>query len=130
MDTTAVARPAARLELPGSGTADAKVEVVYQPRSTRVARALIVLAITLLVMPVVFFIPPHLLWPLAVLAVGVYLARRYWVGAYYVLDFQGSCPRCGSELELDAGSRIGSRQTLECYGCHRQPRLVIDAPDD
>ena len=130
MDTTAVARPWARLELPGSGTEDAEVEVVYQPRSTRLARALIVLAIAFVIAPVAFFVPPHFLWSLVVLAVGAYLARRYWRGSYYVLRFEGSCPRCGSELPLEQGSRIGDRHTLECYGCHRQPRLVIDAPGD
>ncbi|NIP81813.1 MAG: hypothetical protein GWM90_22375 [Gemmatimonadetes bacterium] len=103
---------------------------MYQPRATRVARALIVLAVTLVVMPVVFFLPPHLLWPIVVLGAGAYLARKYWVGEYHVRHFQGACPRCGTELEMKAGQRVRNGQVLECYGCHRQPRLVIDEPDD
>jgi hypothetical protein len=130
LDTTAVARPEARIELPGSGTTSAEIEVVYQPRSTRVARSLIVLAVTAVVMPVVIFIPPHVVWPLVTLAAGLWLARRYWVGTYHVSRFEGECPRCGTALELKPGQRIGARHTMECYGCHRQPRLIIDEPGD
>ena len=124
--TTEVGRLPARLELPGAGTRDARVEVIYQPRATRLTRTLLILGVTVALMPVVFFIPPHLLWPIVVLAAGVYFAHKYWKGEYYVSTFEGACPRCDTELDLKPGSRIRSRQTLECYGCHRQPELVLD----
>lgn len=127
MATTEVGRLPARVELPGAGTRDARVEVIYQPRATRLTRALLILGVTVVLMPLVFFIPPHFLWPIVVLAAGAYFAYRYWQGEYYVSTFQGKCPRCETDLELKPGSRIRSRQTLECYGCHRQPELVLDA---
>ncbi len=128
MATTERVRPPAHLHLPGSGTAPASVEVIFQPRPARIARAVGILVVSILLMPVVFFIPPHFLWPLLSLAAGVYFARKYWVGEYYVTEFEGSCPRCGGALEVKPGSRIRNPQALECYGCHRQPELVIDEP--
>ena len=130
MATTELAKPGARLELPGSGTAPASVEVVYQPRATRLARAVIVLVVSWLLMPIVFFVPPHFLWPLLSLIGGIVLARRYWRGEYYVTTFEGACPRCGTAIDLVSGTRIRGRQTLECYGCHRHPELVLDEPKD
>lgn len=129
MATTEVGRPVARLEVPGSGTGPAAVEVIYLPRATRLSRALLILGVAIVISPVVFFLPPHFLWPAVTLALGAYLAHRYWRGEYYVVDFEGSCPRCGEELELAQGTRIRARQTLECYGCHRRPELIVDEPE-
>ena len=130
MATTEVGRLPARLELPGAATRDARVEVIYQPRATRLTRAILILGVAVALMPVVFFIPPHFLWPVVVLAAGAYVAHKYWQGEYYVSTFRGECPRCETELEVKPGSRIRSRQTLECYGCHRQPELVLDATQE
>lgn len=116
--------------LPGSDTRPADVEVIYQSRATRLSRALVVLGVTLLVMPVVFFIPPHFVWSLAALGAGLYLARRYWIGQYYVVSFAGACPRCGADLEIGDGTRIGRTHSLDCYGCHRQPQLVVEDVDE
>lgn len=129
MATTEIGRPDALLTLPGSGSAEARLEVIYQPRATRLSRALLVLGVALAAMPVVFFLPPHFLWPLLTLGIGLYLARRYWKGEYYVVEFEGDCPRCGTTLELKEGARIGAKQTLECYGCHRQPELTVRDPE-
>lgn len=130
MSTTAVARPRARLVLPGSGSAEATVEVIFQSKATRVSRAILILSVAILIMPVVFFLPPHFLWPLVSLALGLYLARRYWTGVYYVVEFTGRCPRCSADLQLTRGTRIRRRQSLECFGCHRQPELLLDDPED
>lgn len=130
MPTTDVGRPGARLVLPGNGTADAIVEVIYQPRATRLSRALLTFGGTLLISPVLFFIPPHFLWPVLALAIGGFTAWRYWKGEYYVILFEGSCPRCDTPLEMKRGARIRGRHTLECFGCHRHPELILDALDD
>lgn len=130
LETTAVGRPGARLHLPGAGTAPAAVEMVYQPRATRLTRALLALFVSWLMLPVVVFIPPHLPWVLAVFVGGLYFAWRFWRGEFYVSSFQGACPRCGTALELRPGARIRSSQTLECYGCHRRPELIIDGTGD
>lgn len=130
MATTELGRPRGRLELPGSGSRRVTLEVIYQPRATRIMRAVLVLTVAAVLMPLVFFIPPHFLWPLLVLALGLYLARRYWVGEFYVSRFEGACPRCDTPLELKPGARIRQRQTLECYGCHRQPELVLESAEE
>ena len=130
LETTEVGHPGARLHLPGSGTAPADVEVIYQPRATRVTRAIIVLVVTTLAIPVVFFIPPHLPWVVLALVAGLYMAWRFWHGEFYVSGFKGACPGCQTPLELKAGARVRRSQTLDCYGCHRRPELTIDAPED
>ena len=106
------------------------LEVIYLPRATRISRAVLIMLVALVVAPGVFFLPPHFLWPLLVLGAGGYLAWRYWTGEYYVVSFEGACPRCGNELELPQNSRIRATHAMECYSCHRQPTLVLDEPRD
>lgn len=130
LETTEVGHPAARLHLPGSGTGPAQVEMIYQPRATRMTRAILTLVVSWLIIPVVFFIPPHFPWVLAAFFGGLWLAWRFWNGEFYVSRFEGACPRCGAALELKPGTRIRRRQMLECYSCHRSPELIVDAPDD
>lgn len=120
----------ARLELPAAGSEPAVVEVVHRPGRKRATRAALVLGLTLLLAPAVLLIPPHLLWPALVLAAGLYRARREWAGEYFVESFEGACPRCGEPLKLKPGSRIRGRQRLECYGCHREPELVLGGDDE
>lgn len=130
LETTEVGRPRARLNLPGAGTAPAEVEMVYQARATRMTRAVTTLVASWLILPVVFFIPPHIPWVLLVFAGGLFMAWRFWRGEFYVSRFEGACPKCGTALELKPGARIRQRQTLECYGCHRSPELIVDDPGD
>lgn len=130
LNTTDISRPAARIVLPGSGTGPADVEVVYQPRATRYTRAILALVVSWLAIPVVFFIPPHIPWALAAFGLGVFLFWRTTQGEYFVASFEGACPRCAEPLALKSGARIRGRHTLECYGCHRQPELVLDEPGD
>lgn len=129
MSTTEIGQPGAKLVLPGSGSIPATVEVIYQSQATRLSRALIILAVSILISPVLFFLPPHFLWPLVSLAAGGYLAWRYWTGEYYVTHFEGACPRCDTPLEMKRGTRIRGRHTLDCHGCHRQPTLILDDPE-
>lgn len=130
MATTEIGRPRARLELDGSGSTEATVQVMFQSKGTRVSRSLIVLGVTLAILPVLFFIPPRSVWSLVALAVGLYLAWRYWKGGYYVIDFNGPCPHCGTELTLARGTPIRGRHSLECHGCHRHPELIVHDVDE
>ena len=116
----------ATLVLPAAGSTEARLTVEPRPRRTRSTRAAVILATTLVLAPVAFLVPPHFLWPLVVLAVGAYFAYREWTGEYIVHDFDGACPRCGEPLEIEAGTRVRGRQRVECYGCHREPELVLD----
>lgn len=128
-DGREVARPEAWLELPGSGTAPVEVEVSFQPRGARVVRALVALLGSWALIPLVFFVPPHLPWVLAAFFGGLFLAWRFWRGDYLVRSFRGDCPRCGTVLELKPGTRIRGRHTLDCYACHRHPDLVLTGAD-
>lgn len=130
LETTEIGRPRARLELPGSETGPAEVEIIYQPRATRLSRAILVLLVSWLIIPVVAFIPPHIPWILITFFGGLLLALRIWGGEFYVSRFEGACPRCGTALELKRGARIRRAQMLECHGCHRRPELRIDVPTD
>ncbi|MDX1673728.1 MAG: hypothetical protein R3314_02905 [Longimicrobiales bacterium] len=124
----AVEHRTGRLTLPASGVAEASLEVEPRSRGERRLRAGAILLFTLAVAPAAFLVPPHFLWPLVVLAAGLYLVRREWAGEYVVRSFEGSCPRCGERLSVEAGARIRARQRLECYGCHREPQLRLDDP--
>jgi hypothetical protein len=128
--TTEVGRPAARLTLAGSATVAVTVEVIYQSRATRMSQALLTMGVAVVIAPVLFFLPPHFLWPALALAGGAWLAWRCWKGEYYVIHFEGSCPRCATPLTLKRGARIRGHETLECYGCHRHPELVLDAVEE
>lgn len=128
MATTELGRPRARLELPGNDPAAASLEVIYQPRATRLVRTIIFVGLTLLLMPVVYFLPPAYLWPPVVLVAGLIMARMAWVGEYYVSSFEGACPRCGTALQLKPGSRVRNRQRIECPGCQGRPTLVLESP--
>lgn len=130
MATTEVGRPDARLILPGSVTAEVIVEVIYQSRATRLSQALLTLTVAVMISPVLFFLPPHFLWPAVSVSLGAWLAWRYWKGEYYVIHFEGNCPRCQAPLALKRGARVRGRETLECYGCHRHPELVLDVIEE
>lgn len=129
MSTTEIGRPNGKLVLPGAGSTEATVEVIYQSHATRVSRALITLAVAIVIAPVLFFLPPHFLWPIVAIAAGGWLAWRYWTGEYYVTHFEGSCPRCETPLELARGTRIRGEQILDCHGCHRHPTLIVNDPE-
>lgn len=129
VSTTEIGRPGAKLVLPGAGSREATVEVIYQSQATRASRALITLAVAILIAPVLFFLPPHFLWPVVAIVAGGFLAWRYWTGEYYVTYFEGTCPRCDTPLEMSRGTRIRGDHTLDCHGCHRHPTLVLTDPE-
>lgn len=129
MSTTEIGRPNGKLVLPGADSSHATVEVIYQSYATRVSRAVITLAVAILISPVLFFLPPHFLWPVVAIAVGGWLAWRYWTGEYYVTHFEGICPRCETPLEMARGTRIRGEHTLDCHGCHRHPTLIVNDPE-
>ena len=116
----------ARLVLPAAGSTEARLTVEPRSKGTRTTRAAMILMMTLVLAPVTFLVPPHFLWPLVVLAAGAYFAHREWTGEYIVHAFEGACPRCGEPLEIEPGTRVRGRQGVECYGCHREPELVLD----
>lgn len=117
--------PPARLKLPGHEPTPARAEVLLRPRSQRLTRALLPLLGFWALIPVVFFIPPHLPWALAAFALGVYFAYTNWSGAYEARLVEGACPRCGSALSVRPGTKIGIPHRMTCYHCHHHPELEL-----
>lgn len=120
----------ARLVLPAAGSTAARVQVVHRETRARAARVAGIVVVSWLLAPAVFFIPPHVVWPVLVVAAGLYFGWREWRGEYVVHSFEGACPRCGEALTVKAGARIRDGQRVECYGCHREPELVLEGSDE
>ncbi len=120
----------ARLVLPASGSTPARMQVVHRGPRVRAARALGALGGAGFLAPAVFFIPPHVVWPVLVVAAGLYVGWREWRGEYVVHSFEGSCPRCGEVLTVKDGARIRDGQRVECYSCHREPKLILEDDDE
>jgi hypothetical protein len=118
--------PAARLVLPGHAPTPAEVQVRPRPRKQRMTRALTLLAVFWALVPLVFFVPPHLPWALGAFAAGIYFALRSLRGEYVVDAFSGGCPRCGEPLTIAPGTLVKLPYTVTCYGCHHEPALQVD----
>lgn len=117
--------PPAKLRLPGHEPTPARSEVVYRPRSVRLTRALLALLGFWALVPIVFFIPPHLPWSLAAFTLGVYFAWVNWTGSYEVRTMEGTCPHCGNPLMAKPGTKISLPYKMICYHCHFEPRLEM-----
>lgn len=112
--------------LPGHDPTPARAEITYRPRSLRLTRALLSVLGFWALVPLVFFIPPHLPWALAAFALGVYFAWTNWAGTYQVRSIRGSCPRCDSALTVKPGTKISLPYKMTCYHCHHEPRLEME----
>jgi hypothetical protein len=117
--------PPATLKLPGHDPTAARAGVLYRPRSLRLTRAALSLLGFWALIPIVFFIPPHLPWVLIAFALGIYFAYANWTGTYEVRHFEGACPRCGNALEIKPGSKISLPHKMTCYNCHHHPYLKM-----
>jgi hypothetical protein len=115
----------ALLTLAGHEPRAGSIEVTYRPPRARMTRALLALLGFWALIPLVFFIPPHLPWVLAAFTAGVYFAWRNWAGEYVVRSFTGVCPRCGAQLSLAPGTRIRLPHAITCYQCHHHPVLQV-----
>ena len=120
--------PAARLTLPGHAPVAAAVQLRPRPRKQRTVRALTLLVAFWALVPLVFFIPPHVPWALGAFAAGIYFALRSLRGEYVVEAFAGNCPRCGEPLTIAPGTLVKIPYTVTCYHCHHEPALQVARP--
>jgi hypothetical protein len=95
----------------------AALDVWRRTRSERVVRAVFTLLGCWLLAPFAFMIPPYLEPGLVALLVGVYFARRAWVGEWVVERMSGACPRCDASMALKEGSVLYLPHTLRCSAC-------------
>lgn len=115
------------LTVPGSEPVRAQIRLRYRPVRERALRGLGALLGFWILMPAVFFIPPHIPWVLTAFVLGLYFGLRQWRGTYVVESFQGACPHCGEALELEAGSKIRLPLSMTCWSCHRDAMLRAEA---
>lgn len=118
--------PPAILQLPGHEAQPARVEMVYRRTSGRLTRAILSLVVFWGLIPIVFFIPPHLPWALAAFVLGLYFAWSNLKGSFVVRNFEGNCPRCGSKLDIKPGTKVSLPHKMVCYHCHHEPKLLVD----
>lgn len=112
----------------GHSPTSATLGLEPRPRSWRVRRALPPLVVTLLVAPVLSLVPPHVPWALVTLGSGAFVAWRRWREEYTIQAFDARCPRCRSDLEIRAGTRLRFPHPLTCPGCRHEP--VVDVEED
>lgn len=113
----------ARLTIFGFEPTAGQMDVEYRPRSIRMTRTLVSLALFWGIAPIVLLIPPHIEWALGALIAGVYYARKNWKAEYIVKAFEGPCPSCRTGLELKAGTMIRFPHGLTCFECHHEPMI-------
>lgn len=124
-DTKRIIAPPARLRLSGHGAAPARAEVVYRPQSVRITRGVLSLLGFWALVPIVFFIPPHLPWALAAFTLGIYFGWTNWRGALVVRTLEADCPRCGNRLTVEPGTKIRMEHAVTCYECHHEPSFEM-----
>lgn len=114
-----------QLRLGGHSPGPARLEALVRPGAVRAGRAAGIALAGILLAPIAFLLPPHLPWGLAVVVTTAVLAWREWRGVYRVCSFSGSCPRCGSPLEIRAGAQLDLPHPISCYQCHHEPVLDL-----
>jgi hypothetical protein len=123
-------RPPARLHLFGFASTPVELEVLYRPRQQRMTSALVALTGFWLLMPLVFFVPPHLPWALGAFAAGIYFGVANWRGVYVVRSMAARCPKCAEPMALAAGTRFKPPKAMTCDACKFTSELDVEAPEE
>lgn len=114
----------ARLVFAGGAWSEARARVIERSAAWRRSSALIQLGWWLLA-PVVFWIPPHLPWVLAVLAVGAVRAMNRHREFRTLVSLRGPCPRCGTEQEFRETGRMRQPHVVHCAHCRWELRADV-----
>ena len=121
--------PPASLHLFGFRPSAARVEIVPRTPDWRMKQAAMGTAVPWVLMPFVFFVPPHVPWVLIAFGYGMYQGYRKWTEHYTITEFQGSCPKCDTPQKLNVPARFTSPMHLHCEGCNHRLDLRADLPE-
>jgi hypothetical protein len=120
-----VAEVPARLVFAGGEWSQARARVIERTAAWRRSSALTQLAWWLLV-PIVFWLPPHIPWVLLVLGIGAYRALNRYREFRTLVSLHGPCPKCGMEQEFHETGRMKQPHTVHCAHCRWE--LRVDVP--
>lgn len=115
----------AKLVFAGGEWSPARARVIERSAAWRRRAALMQLGWWLLV-PIVFWIPPHLPWVVAVLVIGGYRAMGRWREHRTLVSLYGPCPRCGTAQDFPELGRMTQPHTVHCASCRWE--LHVDVP--
>lgn len=79
-----------------------------------------------LLAPIVFWVPPHVVWVLVVLVIGAVRALNRFREYRTLVSLRGTCPRCGTEQEFRELGRMRSPHAVHCASCRWE--LRVDVP--
>ena len=120
----AVPEVPARLSL-GGQTSEARARVIERSAAWRHASALRQLAWWLL-LPIVFWIPPHIPWVVVVLGLGAMRAFGRLREHRTLVSVHGVCPKCGTEQDFaETGRMQEPHHTVTCASCKWDLRLEV-----
>jgi hypothetical protein len=106
------------------------LRALQRTRGERAALTGMTLVGSWLVAPFALLIPPHFESGVVAFLLGLYFARRAWVGEWRVDRMAGSCPRCDAVMTLKSGTMLYLPHTLHCGSCRTELWLELEpAPD-
>jgi hypothetical protein len=115
----------------GTPPTRARAVVVVQGTGRRAARALAGLGACWALALVSVFIPvAHFVLVPTFTVAGVVVAVLRLREDRRLVGVSGTCPRCGTEQEFEAGGRFEDDRTLDCPRCHQLLRLVAEPPSE
>ena len=115
----------------GTSPTRARAVVVIQGTGRRAARALAALGACWALALVSVFVPvAHFVLVPAFTVAGVVVAGLRLREDRRLVGVSGTCPRCGTEQEFEAGGRFEYSRTLDCPRCHQLLRLIAEPPSE
>jgi hypothetical protein len=115
----------ARLVFASGEWGPGRARVIERSPAWRRSSALVQLSLWLLI-PVVFFIPPHIPWVLLLFFLGAYRAFNRFREHRTLVSLHGTCPKCGTEQDFPELGRMRHPHVVRCRNC--QWDLRLDAP--
>jgi hypothetical protein len=114
----------ARIVFAGGEWRPARARVIERSPAWRRSAALMQLWWWLLA-PVVFWIPPHIPWVLAVLAIGAVRAMNRFREYRTLVSLRGTCPRCGTEQDFPEVGRMKQPHNVHCAACRWELQVQV-----